>query len=67
VQLIFHNKELKCFYPGTWMRRRETREILRAAGSDEWQQLSTFASGKRAQRGSLPLSATAEVCTAVQR
>ena len=32
VQLIFHNKEIKGFYLGTWMRRRGTWGILRAAG-----------------------------------
>jgi NADPH:quinone reductase-like Zn-dependent oxidoreductase len=32
VQLIFHDKEVKGFYLATWMRRRGTLGILRAAG-----------------------------------
>ncbi len=32
VQLIFHDKEVKGFYLGTWMRRRGTLGILRTAG-----------------------------------
>jgi NADPH:quinone reductase-like Zn-dependent oxidoreductase len=31
VELIFHDKEIKGFYLGTWMRRRGTLGILRAA------------------------------------
>jgi NADPH:quinone reductase-like Zn-dependent oxidoreductase len=32
VQLIFHNKEVKGFYLGAWMRQRGTLGILRMAG-----------------------------------
>jgi NADPH:quinone reductase-like Zn-dependent oxidoreductase len=36
VQLIFHNKEVKGFYLGTWMRRRGIWGILRSAGQVQW-------------------------------
>ena len=32
VELIFHNKEIKGFYLGTWMRRRGLFGVLRTAG-----------------------------------